>query len=235
MKHTIILFCFFFVFNFVEKYLKTYSFPALLLVFFFPPITYLHRGTCTPLCANWQLLPFKVHSKSRRLEFYSESICLIWFGPLGCSAGIIASIHIAISILMFLLRELEKTQMLSLFKNRVPSWSLEHPMHPSTFSPVYWTCMGFVSQTLLSRNLQLMLVISCSVFPSTVLRFSEICTYAHVLPLYTESAHTQSKLKCISKIFVFQLHLKAWCIPCHLFLSSAVFTHSILCIHLYRC
>lgn len=58
---------------------------------------------------------------------HNESIRLIWFGPLGCSAGIIANIHIAISILMFLLRELEKAQVLCLLKNRAPSWSLRHP------------------------------------------------------------------------------------------------------------
>jgi len=39
---------------------------------------------------------------------HNESICLIWFEPLGCSAGIVASIHVAILILMFLLRELAK-------------------------------------------------------------------------------------------------------------------------------
>lgn len=36
---------------------------------------------------------------------HNESICLICFRPLGCSAGIIVSIHIAILILMFLFRE----------------------------------------------------------------------------------------------------------------------------------
>lgn len=51
---------------------------------------------------------------------HNESICLIWFGPLG-SAGIIASIHTAISIIMFLLQELEKTQRLCLFKTRAPA------------------------------------------------------------------------------------------------------------------
>lgn len=52
---------------------------------------------------------------------HNESICLIWSGPLGCSADVTASIYVAILILMFLLSELERIEMLCVPKNRAPS------------------------------------------------------------------------------------------------------------------
>lgn len=52
---------------------------------------------------------------------HNESICLIWFGPLGGSADITAGTHVAILNLMLLVSELEGIDLLCLLKSRAPS------------------------------------------------------------------------------------------------------------------